>query len=290
VPWNNRSMNFWSSALGFLFGIAANHTFERWTVYRANRAAKRLAGEWTAHNLVAGDPRSIDPQTMPGAGLTVISARPWWRRDSHILDVYAQDLNDGNVRHHHGWIAIDRDRPQRATRTIFYEDKDEIEEQRILVSDDGDTLHVFDESVGESYSKRHALKRRLIAPSTIIDSMTTDAEGGPPRVSDHKQSVSAVGGRYALVCFFSACLWLVVVTLLVFLSGFSVTRTADSVLIAAIAAIPALFLISILALPRSQGKTHFSNIERDPESGKFRDCLLDTRLILPHTVPRWLSS
>jgi hypothetical protein len=154
-------MDFWSGVLGFFFGLAANNISERWTFYRAHRAAKKLAGEWVAYNYQANNNRSIDALPMPGAGLTVISARPWWRPHSHVLDVYAQDINSGNARNHHGWIAIDPARPQSATRTIFYYDSDEIDEQRILISDDGSTLHVFDESVDGGYSKKHASRRRI---------------------------------------------------------------------------------------------------------------------------------
>ena len=105
----------------------------------------------------------------PAQGSPVVSAKSWWRTPSHVLDVHAQDLNSGQIRNHHGWIAIDPSRPQRATRTIFYDDSDEIEEQRILISDDGNTLHVFDESVGGGYSKKHALRRRMSPASFILE-------------------------------------------------------------------------------------------------------------------------
>jgi hypothetical protein len=191
-------MDFWSGALGLLLGLAANNIWERWTLYRAYRAARRLAGEWVAYNYKRDDNRSIDSQTMLGAGLTVISARSWWRPHSYVLDVHAQDLNSGQIRNHHGWIAIDPARPQRASRTVFYDDSDEIEEQRILISDDGDTLHVFDESVDGRYSKKHALRRRPVG--FILNSMAPEPIGVAARPSKpHKRmSFSVLAGATPL--------------------------------------------------------------------------------------------
>lgn len=68
-------MDFWSGALGFFFGLAANNISERWTLYRARRAAGKLAGEWVAHTYQPNNNRSIDAQRMAGAGLTVIFAK-----------------------------------------------------------------------------------------------------------------------------------------------------------------------------------------------------------------------
>jgi hypothetical protein len=262
-------MDFWSGALGFVLGLAANKTSERWTIYRAHRAARRLAGEWIAHDYQPGDSRSIDTQPMLGAGLTVISARSWWQANSHVLDVYAQDVDSGKVRNHHGWIAIDPARPQRATRTIFYEDSDEVEEQRIAISDDCNTLHVFDESVDGGYSKKHALRRRHV--SFILNSMEPEFVG-VSTLPDVKEEVAILYARrgYAFACFVLSCTWLFIVTVLLYLSGFSVVHVSDPVLIAAIAVIPALFLVFRFLFPSAPTGPHFANLERDPKTGKYR--------------------
>lgn len=263
-------MDFWSGVFGFFFGLAANNISERWTLYRAHRAARKLAGEWVAYNYQSQDNRSIDSLPMPGAGLTVISARSWWRPHSHVLDVYAQDINSGDVRNHHGWIAIDPARPQSATRTIFYYDSDEIEEQRILISDDGNTLHVFDESVDGGYSKKHALRRRLNPESLILSFMASEPVGVSTLFEPKEQNNPYAHRGYALFFFLVSCIWFVVVTVLLFLSGFSVVHVPDSVLIAAIAVIPALFAIFGLLLPGAPTRPHFSNFERDPQTTKYR--------------------
>jgi hypothetical protein len=265
-------MDFWAGALGFFLGLAANITWERCKLYGANRAARKLAGEWVAYNYQRDNDRSIDLQTMPGAGLTVISAKSWWRAHSHVLDVRAQDLDSGRIRNHHGWIAIDPGRPQRATRTIFYDDSDEIEEQRILISDDGNTLHVFDESVGGGYSKKHALQRRMSPVSVILNSMTPEPVGVVSAPLETKQEDAILCARrgYALAFFVVSCIWLVVVTVLLFLSAFSVAHVSDSVLIAAITTIPALFVIFRFVLPGAPSHPHFANFERDPTTGKYR--------------------
>ena len=170
-------------ALGFFLGLAANNISERLTLYRAHRAARRLAGEWVAHDYEPGNNRSIDPRPMPGAGLTVISARPWWSKSSHILDVHAQDVDSGQVRNHHGYLAIDPIRPQRATRTIFYVDSDEIAEQRVEISDDDNTLHLFDESADGGYSKETALRRRMnpVSAYTELNGLRTRRRGNAAR-------------------------------------------------------------------------------------------------------------
>ena len=264
-------MDFWSGALGFFLGLAANNISERWTLYRAHRDAKKLVGEWVAHNYQRDNPRSIDPQTMPGAGLTVISARSWWRTHSHILDVHAQDVNSGQVRNHHGWIAIDPARPQRATRTLFYEKSDEIEEQRILISDDGNTLHVSDESVGGGYSPKHALRRRMSPVGLIMNSMAPEPAGnGAPLKAKQEDAVPCARRRYALPFFVVSCVWLGVVTVLLLLNGLSAAHVSDSVLIAAIAAIPALFAISRFLVPGAPARPHFANFEFDPKERKYR--------------------
>jgi hypothetical protein len=71
---------------------------------------------------------------------------------------------------------------------------------------------------------------------------------------------------YALSFFLIACIWFVVVTVLLFLSAFSIAHVPESVLIAAIAVIPALFVIFGLLLPGPPTRPHFSNFERDPQN------------------------
>lgn len=272
-------MDFWSGAAGLLLGLAANNISERMRLYQAYRVARKLAGEWIAYNYTSDDNRSIDAQTMAGAGLTVISARSWWRPHSHVLDVYAQDLDSGQTRNHHGWIAVDPARPQRASRTIFYDDSDEIEEQRILISDDGNTLHVFDESADEGYSKKHALRRRMSRLSFILSSMAPEPNSIAPQTVgvvgaplENNQEEALVFGRrdYALAFFVLSCLWVIMVTVLLFLNGFSVVHVSDPVLVAAIIAIPALFVVFKFLFPAPPIRPHFVNIERDPKTDKYR--------------------
>jgi hypothetical protein len=208
---------------------------------------------------------------MPGAGLTVISAKPWWRPHSHVLDVHAQDLNCGEVRNHHGWIAIDPSRPRRATRTIFYDDSDEIEEQQILISDDGNTLHVFDESVDGGYSPKHALRRRMSCVGVILDSMAHEpVDVETPLEAKEEKAILRDRRRYALAFFALSCFWLLAVTVLLYLDGVSVVHVSGPVLIAAIATIPALFVVFTFLLPGAATRSHFTNYERDPETHRYR--------------------
>jgi hypothetical protein len=159
---------FWTGALvaavlGLPVGLLANKVTEYCARIRSYKAARRLAGEWTAHKL---DGRTVDRQTpMPGAGLTVISARPWWKAwwsDSHVLDVSGEDISDG--RRHSGPLVIDTMCPRLATRIVPYSaPSDEICEQRIIISHDLKTLYVFPvdtvATLGPVYDK-HALCRR----------------------------------------------------------------------------------------------------------------------------------
>ncbi len=258
-----------------------------------HRAAKRLAGEWIAHNYQKDNPRSIDPQTMPGAGLTVISAKSWWQTHSHVLDVHAQDLGlpelGSQIRNHHGWIAIDPGRPQRATRTIFYEDSDEIEEQRILISDDGNTLHVFDESADGGYNKKHALRRRMIltgepkSPTSFILNFMppepVDGNGAAP--PETKQGVTVLSARqsYALAFFVVCCIWLVVVAALLFLSSLLVAHLSTAVLIAAITSVPALFLIFRFLFPDAPPRPRVIYVERVERVPKTNPPTYDLRIV-----------
>ncbi len=62
-----------------------------------------------------------------------------------------------------GYLTIDRVSPRLATRIVSYTDSDEVSEQRIVISSDGQTLHVFPvvplSQPSISYD-RHALCRR----------------------------------------------------------------------------------------------------------------------------------
>jgi hypothetical protein len=160
--------DFWAgalvgAALGIPVGLFVNELTEYLTRFRSHAAAKRLEGRWTAHNFLDG--RNVDRQTqMSGAGLTVISAKPWWKAcsaDSHVLDVNAEDISDG--RHHSGRLVIDNVCPRLATRIVLYSaPSDEVSEQRIVVSHDFNTLYVFPvdtvATLGAVYG-RHALCR-----------------------------------------------------------------------------------------------------------------------------------
>lgn len=230
-------MDFWPSALGFFLGLAANKVSEHWARIQAYRRAKKLAGEWIAYNYDEGNPRKIEEKPMPGAGLTVISFKPWWWPHSHVLDVSAEDLDSGDVRLHHGWIAIDPERPQLATRTIFYDECDEIAEQRLVISDDGNTLFVFDKSAGGGYRRKHALRRHQ-AGSGILAPMGDESSCS---VTEEEKGILSDRRRYASFGFALSCLWLIAIAILLWLNAVSVVHISDPVLIASIAAIPALF-------------------------------------------------
>lgn len=166
--YNPRIDNYWAGALiGFFAGIVAsivaNKIWELVTRLRAHGIAKRLAGEWTEHNM---DGRNVGRQTEePGAGLTLISAKPWWRAwvaDSHVLDVSAIDRD--SKRRHDGPLVVDPLCPRLATRIVLYADSDEISEQRIVIIRDFNTLYVFPvdtvATLGPSAYHRHALCRK----------------------------------------------------------------------------------------------------------------------------------
>jgi hypothetical protein len=140
--------------LGIIAGVVANKTWELWTRSRSHTAVKKLAGEWVAHKMLG---RNVDSKPMPGS--TVISpTQSRWSADAHVLEVRGHDISeDGRRRDHSGFIAIDTTCPWRATRTIRYLDSDEISEQRIEISRDGNTLYVFPDA--PEYHK-HALVRK----------------------------------------------------------------------------------------------------------------------------------
>lgn len=239
-------MDFWSGALGFFLGLAANKTSERWTLYRAHRDARRLAGEWVAHNYKPEDDRFIDPQPMPHAGLTVISAKSWWSTNSHVLDVHAQDIeSNGQVKDHNGFLAIDPMCPWRAIRTIRYVGSDLITEQRIEISGDGDVLYVFDKSADGRYSKKHALRR--VSPASLILSPMASVT---PLETQEESAILYARRCYALAFFALSCLWLLIVTVLLYLNGFSVAHVSDPVLIAAITTIPVNILAALFVVFR----------------------------------------
>jgi hypothetical protein len=141
---------------GFAVGILVNKVWELLVRSRANTVARELAGTWVAHEV---DGRDVAPEPMLNALPTTISARPWWKADSHVLDVTGQDDSNGRVRDHMGYLAIDPACPWRAGRTVRYLDSEEIAEQRIEISRDNRTLYVFPADPGAGY-KRHALRRR----------------------------------------------------------------------------------------------------------------------------------
>ena len=160
----NLRVDFWAGLiLGFLLNLVATQFWELWKRYQAHADAKKLAGTWIAHNML--DARNVDlAHPMPNAGLTVIKARPrWWSVNSHVLDVEAEDVAP-SLRRQSGSLVIDPVFPRRATRFVFYEDSHEISEQKIVISLDGRTLHVFPvdlsaAGVGILYG-RHALCKR----------------------------------------------------------------------------------------------------------------------------------
>jgi hypothetical protein len=157
-------VNFWAGVLlGFVFNLVATQFWELWKRFQAHAGAKKLAGTWVAHNML--DARNVDlSHPMPNAGLTVIRPkRHWWSANSHVLDVEAEDIGP-TLRRQSGSLVIDPVFPRRATRLVCYEDSHEISEQKIVISLDGRTLHVFPvdlaaAGVGIVYG-RHALCKR----------------------------------------------------------------------------------------------------------------------------------
>lgn len=108
---------------------------------------------WQAHEW---HDRYVDPMPMEGASITVISARPLWAGNSHILDVYGRDYKDGRLREHGGYIVLDPFCPNRATRTLIYRDSHEIAEQQIEIASDHRTLYITPSN--PAYGK-HVLRR-----------------------------------------------------------------------------------------------------------------------------------
>jgi hypothetical protein len=146
--------------LGFVLGVIGNvlvnHYWELRARFRACTDAKKLVGTWKAYNI---RDRTLEP--MEGAGETYITAkRHWWAFDSNVLQVSGADMSDG--RHHAGPLVIDPACPRLATRILIYEfpTPDEAMEQRIVISHDFKTLHVFPvlATLGlPAYTPAHAL-------------------------------------------------------------------------------------------------------------------------------------
>lgn len=108
--------------------------------------------------------------------------------------------------------------------------------------------------------------------SFILGSMISEPVrvGSAPLETEEEKAILYARRCYALACFLLSCFWLVVVTVLLFLSGFSVAHVSDSVLIAAIATIPALFVIFMFFFPSAPARPHFAYVERDQATGKDR--------------------
>lgn len=152
--------------VGFFSGVfssaLAAYFWELGTRRRLHGEAKRLKGTWIAHDTLDG--RTVDrSKPMTKAWPTVMTPKPHgWSADSHILDISGDDISDdGRLRHHNGYLVIDRASPRLATRIVCYTDSDEVSEQRIVISLKGDTLHVFPVAPpsGSPYH-RHALCKR----------------------------------------------------------------------------------------------------------------------------------
>ena len=166
-------------SVGFVSGVLSSalvaYFVELWTRKRLHAAAKQLEGQWIAYDMLDG--RTIDrSKPMKESWPTFMTPKPWWRccaKDSHVLDISADHVSsDGQLRHHEGYLIIDRASPRLATRIVCYADSDEVAEQRIVISSTvgdskkPDTLHVFPvvtAAPSVSYS-RHALCKRAPSP------------------------------------------------------------------------------------------------------------------------------
>jgi len=129
--------------IGVLAGVIGSYLWDIRARYLAHENARKLAGTWVAYDIHG---RAIDAIPMPGAGVTVISSRPRrWTADSAVLDVRGQDAgpSSGHARVHGGHIVLDTVIPGRATRTVRYDDSDEISEQRLEISPDSQIIYVF---------------------------------------------------------------------------------------------------------------------------------------------------
>jgi len=94
--------------------------------------------------------------------------------------------------------------------------------------------------------------------------------GEAPLEVKQEDAILRAHSGFALAFFVVCCVWLLVVTVLLFLSGVSVAHVSDSVLIAAIVTIPALFAIFRFLFPTAPTRPHFANFERAPKTGEYR--------------------
>lgn len=154
---------FWFGvAIGFIANIIASQCWELVARYRAWKTARRLVGTWVAYNIHG---RTVDTTPMPGAGLTVVSARRHClSADSAVLDVRSQDVNvsSGERRDHDGHIVFNPVVPWLATRIDRYTDSNEVAEQRLVIGPDYNIVYVFPvpagSTLGDVYGK-HAWRR-----------------------------------------------------------------------------------------------------------------------------------
>jgi hypothetical protein len=107
--------------------------------------------------------------------------------------------------------------------------------------------------------------------SFILKSMVPEPVVGVVTLSEMRQEESILFARRvcALVLFGLSCLWLFGVGEMLYLNSFSVLHVSDPVLVAAIALIPALFIIFNFMLPAASTRSHVI-YERDSETGKLR--------------------
>ena len=155
---------FWFGvALGFIANIIASQCWEFIARYRAWKGARKLVGTWVAYHMRG---RMVDTTPMPGAGLTVVSAKGHWlSADSAVLDVRSQDINvlSGGTRDHDGHIVFDPVIPWLATRIDRYADSNELAEQHLVIGPDHNIVYVFPvatvATLGDVYGK-HAWRRK----------------------------------------------------------------------------------------------------------------------------------
>jgi hypothetical protein len=154
--------------IGFVSGVfssaLAAYLLELRARGRLHDQAEQLAGVWIAHDMKDG--RTVDrSKPMKGSWPTVMTPKASrWGADSHILDISGDEISGEHLRPHDGYLVIDRVSPRLATRIVCYTDSDEVSEQRIVISSNGDTLHVFPVTSSPGSYERHALCRKPKAP------------------------------------------------------------------------------------------------------------------------------
>jgi hypothetical protein len=140
------SNNFWTdprvtAAVGLLLGLLANKLTEYLGQLQSYLLARKLKGEWTAHNMKDG--RHVDRENRMHDQLTKIEPCRLLKAlssESHVLQVSAVDP-DGRA--HSGPLVIDADCSWFARRVVLYSAMDELYEQKIVISPDQKTLYVF---------------------------------------------------------------------------------------------------------------------------------------------------